>query len=337
MNFVHKNTTPQPRYRQIYEEIATTLEANRPLDGALVNLGTLAKIFKTSRTPVYQALQMLEADQRVSRVGRKAEFIFHRQSGQKLQTPAMPVRYTEADLRSFFKNVLDTEKQRSVDLHHDIEQQIANLLPFGEFWVNEQKAADHYHVSRTIIRQALSKFAERGLIGKDYRSHWTVGPLTSKRLNDLFIIRSKLEPLALREAAENISSKSIHQWLERCHNARDNARDISQETIKQLEDDLHVHLLEYSNNTPLLRFIHQSQLALVVNDVFAKPRNTRPFSAAMTEHIMIYEYLLRGAVEPAALALETHIQLSAKRTTQRLKALSIFPMPPLPSWLTRHA
>ena len=153
----------------------------------------------------------------------------------------------------------------------------------------------------------------------------------------MFIIRSKLEPLALREAAEHISSKSIYQWLERCHNARDNARDISQETIKQLEDDLHVHLLEYSNNTPLLRFIHQSQLALVVNDVFAKPRNTRPFSAAMTEHIMIYEYLLRGAVEPAALALETHIQLSAKRTTQRLKALSIFPMPPLPSWLTRHA
>ena len=337
MNFVHKKTLPQPRYRQIYDELATTIEANRPLDGALVNLGTLAKIFKTSRTPVYQALQMLEADKLASRVGRKAEFIFHRQSGQKIQTPPLPVRYTESDLRLFFKNVLDTEKQRSADLHQDIEQQIASLLPFGEFWVNEQKAADHYHVSRTIIRQALSKFAERGLVGKDYRSHWTVGPLTSKMLNDLFMIRSKLEPLALIEAATSLKSKDIHQCLERCYSARDNANDLNQENIKQLEDDLHVHLLEHSKNTSLLRFINQSQLALVVNDVFAKPRNTRPFSAAITEHIIIYEYLLRGAVEPAAMALETHILLSAKRTTQRLKALSIFPMPPLPSWLTRHA
>lgn len=61
--------------------------------------------------------------------------------------------------------------------------------------------------------------------------------------------------------------------------------------------------------------MNQSQLALVVNDVFAKPMNTRPFSASLSEHIIIYEYLLRDAVKAAAMALETHIELSCRRTS----------------------
>ncbi|MDB2325113.1 GntR family transcriptional regulator [Alphaproteobacteria bacterium] len=337
MDFVHKITTPMPRYRQIYEEMVATINANRPLDGVLLNLNTLTKVFQTSRTPVYQALQMLEADQLVSRVGKKAEFIIHRDKENKSLGQHPPIRYGEGDLREFFKNVRDTEKQRSVDLYKDMEQEIANLLPFGEFWINEQKAADHYNVSRTIIRQTLSKFAERGLIGKDYRSHWTVGPLTSKMLNDLFAIRAKLEPLALLEAAKHIDSRMINLWLERCNNAKDSNDTLDPKTIKQIEDDLHVHLLGQSKNKALLRLIAQTQLALVVNEVFAKPINTRPFSASLSEHIMIYEYLLRGAVDAAGMALETHITLSATRTSQRLKALSIFPKPPMPTWLSQQS
>jgi DNA-binding GntR family transcriptional regulator len=63
----------------------------------------------------------------------------------------------------------------------------------------------------------------------------------------------------------------------------------------------------------------------------------RPFSAALSEHIIIYEYLIRDAVDAAAMALENHIKLSAKRTNLRLKALSIFPTPPIPSWLTQRS
>ena len=63
---------------------------------------------------------------------------------------------------------------------------------------------------------------------------------------------------------------------------------------------------------------------------------TRAFSAAIAEHIIIYEYLSRGSKDAAMMALETHILLAAKRTSQRLKALSIFPAPEIPIWLTRR-
>ena len=72
-----------------------------------------------------------------------------------------------------------------------------------------QRQYDKLRSSKPIIRQTLSQLAERGLISKDARSHWTVGPLTSKRLNDLFMIRSKLEPMALGDAAQILSNSEL--------------------------------------------------------------------------------------------------------------------------------
>lgn len=336
MNFVYKNSNRQPRYLQIFAEMKTVISTNRALDGVIVSVQSLASIFESSRTPVYQALQMLEKIGLAIRVDKKAQFILRQSDQASAKMPDVVKRVSDSDLKTYFHNTLDVEKQRIDDLHHDMEQQIANMLPFGEFWINEQKAADNYNVSRTIIRQSLSKFAERGLIGKDYRAHWTVGPLTSKMLNDLFSIRSKLEPLALIDAAQRLDNQRINVWLERCYKAKEDTSSLNQEKIKLIENDLHVELLNCSQNMGLKRIIGQTQLALVVNDIFAKPMDGRPFVATLSEHIMIYELLIRDSVAAAAMALENHIQLSAKRTNQRLKALSIFPTPPIPSWLTRQ-
>lgn len=337
MNFEYKINQRQPRYQQIFDELKAVILANRPLNGAIVGVQTLASIFQTSRTPVSQALQMLEQSDLAIRVDKRAQYIFKHPDQTDKTLPEYLKRFSESDLKTFFHNTLDSEKQRTDNLHNDIEQHISNILPFGEFWINEQKAADSYNVSRTIIRQSLSKFAERGLIGKDYRAHWTVGPLTSKMLNDLFNIRAKLEPLALLDAAKTLENQQVNIWLERCYTAKENAHSLDQDMIKLIENDLHVELINYSQNTILKRIINQTQLALVVNNIFAKPMDGRPFTAALTEHIIIYEYLIRDAVDAAAIALENHIQLSAKRTNQRLKALSIFPTPPIPPWLTRQS
>ncbi|MGB2323708.1 MAG: GntR family transcriptional regulator [Candidatus Puniceispirillales bacterium] len=337
MDFEYKNYERQPRYQQIFDELKALISANRSLDGVVVSVNMLASIFQTSRTPVHQAMQMLEKSNLAIRINKKAEFVLNHAKDSNRKIPEILKRFSQNDLKTFFHNTIDIEKQRTDHLHLDMEQHISNILPFGAFWINEQKAADTYNVSRTIIRQSLSKFAERGLIGKDYRAHWTVGPLTSKMLNDLFSIRSKLEPLALIDAAQRLDNQHVNIWLERCYLAKENVHSLDQEMIKLIENDLHVDLLNHSQNTALKRLIDQTQLALVVNDIFAKPMNGRPFIAALSEHIIIYEYLIRDAVDAAAMALENHIKLSAKRTNLRLKALSIFPTPPIPSWLTRRS
>lgn len=335
MDFVHKVSSNRPRYKQIYDEISNAMHENASLNGAVVSLKALENIFQTSKTPIYRALQMLEVSGYATRVEKKASYVLH-QNKNKLKSKPKKMILREHELKPFFRKSLDTEIQRSVRINKDMEIQISNMLPFGEFWINEQKAADAYNVSRTIIRQTLSQLAERGLISKDARSHWTVGPLTSKRLNDLFMIRSKLEPLALGDAAQYLENSELKTITNRCYEARDNDDDLSDTQIQQIEMDLHVHLLNKSKNNYLTRLISQTQLALVVNNIFSQPMKTRPFSAAIAEHIIIYEYLGRGSKDAAMMALETHILLAAKRTSQRLKALSIFPAPEIPIWLTRR-
>ena len=334
MDFVHKVSSNRPRYKQIYDEISNAMHENASLNGAVVSLKALENIFQTSKTPIYRALQMLEVSGYATRVEKKASYVLH-QNKNTLKSKPKKMLLREHELKPFFRKSLDTEIQRSVRINKDMEIQISNMLPFGEFWINEQKAADAYNVSRTIIRQTLSQLAERGLISKDARSHWTVGPLTSKRLNDLFMIRSKLEPLALGDAAQYLENSELKTITNRCYEARDND-DLSDTQIQQIEMDLHVHLLNKSKNNYLTRLISQTQLALVVNNIFSQPMKTRPFSAAIAEHIIIYEYLSRGSKDAAMMALETHILLAAKRTSQRLKALSIFPAPEIPIWLTRR-
>ena len=70
-----------------------------------------------------------------------------------------------------------------------------------------------------------------------------------------------------------------------------------------------------------------------VNRLFFETVGASPFHATLDEHRLVLELLLRGAYEPAAENLEAHLGFAAMRTLQRLKAVSVFPEPPLPSYL----
>jgi DNA-binding GntR family transcriptional regulator len=108
------------------------------------------------------------------------------------------------------------------------------------------------------------------------------------------------------------------------------------ERLDQLETDMHVRLLAHSPNTYLLRMIRQTQIALVVNRVFASFVGTGPFDLALREHAIVMDFLTRNAHEAAALSLEEHLKLSAERTRKRLMAISVFPEPDLPSYLQKQ-
>ena len=208
-------------------------------------------------------------------------------------------------------------------------------LPFGLYRVHEQAAADHFNVSRTIIRELLSRFQDRGLLRKDLRSHWVVGPLTALDVAHYFAIRAKLEPLALMESAPLLPQDLVSRMHVQARAATETADNLAPSQLERLETDLHITLLAQTPNPHLLRMIHQSQIALSVNQVFAETVGTKPFSIVLMEHCIVLEFLIRGSWKAAADALEEHLHLSAARTRKRLMAFSVFPEPDLPAYLRR--
>ncbi len=191
--------------------------------------------------------------------------------------------------------------------------------------------------SRTVIRELLSRLQDRGLVGKDARSHWIVGPLTARDIAHYFAIRRQLEPLALLESGPRQPGAVLGAMCGRIDAALADPAGLSSTAVTGLETDLHVELLARSPNPHLLRMIGQSQIALVVNQVFGAVVGVRPFAIALREHAIVFEFARRGAWEAAAQSLGHHLDLSAERTRQRLMAISVFPSPDLPAYLQRQS
>ena len=317
-----------PRYAAIEGKIMEAIEKELLPAGVVVTEDPIARLFGTSRTPVRMAFSKLENLGLLERFEGRGFIVSGAHEPQRI--------VVTHQMLGLDKELLQLPQPMAAQrIAQAFEASIAQALPFGLYRVNEQAAADHFDVSRTIIRELLSRFQDRGLLRKDLRSHWVVGPLTAQDVAHYFAIRAKLEPLALLESAPLLSQDLISHMQVRAHAAMKTSEDIALGDLNRLETDLHVTLLSKSPNPHLRRMIHQSQIALSVNQVFAETVGTKPFSLALMEHCVVHEFLIRGSWNAAANALEEHLNLSAGRTRKRLMAFSVFPEPELPDYLRR--
>ncbi|WP_136660544.1 GntR family transcriptional regulator [Nitratireductor sp. XY-223] len=319
-----------PRYAVIEKLVEAAIERGTLPARTVLMEGPIAKLFGTSRTPVRVALNSL-CDRGLLLRFEGRGFVVPG-DGDPVRAPLTgPMLGLPEDVSP------DPAPVTSQRIARDFETVLVHALPFGRFGVNEQAMADHYNVSRTVVRELLSRLQDRGLINKNRRSHWVIGPLTAREVAQYFAIRSKLEPLALEDSAPRLPARDIKDMWGRLQTALDQGDDLSSDTLEELESDMHVRLLAGSNNSHLLRMVHQSQLALVVNRVFASFIGTGPFKNSLREHAIVFEFIMRGAYEMAAQALEEHLNLAARRTRQRLMTLSVFPEPEFPRYLVKRA
>ena len=319
---------PVTRYAEIEDTIKNAINNQLLPAGIVVTEDPVARLFGTSRTPVRVAFNKLEERGFLKRFDGRGFVV----SGAK-----KPKRISLAPEMLGLSKMLPQLPQpmTAQRIAADFEASIVQALPFGLYRVHEQAAADHFDVSRTIIRELLSRLQDRGLLRKDLRSHWVVGPLTALDVAHYFSIRAKLEPLALMESAPLLSQGLISQLHAQTITATEKAGSLTLGMHEQLETDLHITLLGRSPNPHLLRMIRQSQIGLSINQVFAETVGAKSFSNSPMEHRIVFEFLIRGSWDSAATAMEEHLRLSAARTRKRLMAFSVFKEPNLPNYLRR--
>ncbi|MCP4381775.1 MAG: GntR family transcriptional regulator [Hyphomicrobiales bacterium] len=323
---------PAPRYVAIESLLSDAIGSGRLPPGTVLTEEPIARIFGTSRTPVRTALGELLAKGLLKRFEGRGFLVNGAAATMPLRTPL-----THEMLGLEEGEPAAPQQATAARIISDFEEVLTRALPFGLYRINEQAAADHYDVSRTVIRELLSRFQDRGLVGKDRRSHWIVGPLTARDIAHHFAVRGKLEPLALEGSAPHMPAAEIDAMSRRLEAGLDNIDELTAKGFDDLETDLHVRLLARAENQHLLRMIHQSQLALVVNRMFVSHVGARAFRVPFREHAIVLEFIMRGSHGAAAAALEEHLTLSAERTRRRLMATSVFPNPTLPKYLVAQA
>ncbi|MEM8740143.1 MAG: GntR family transcriptional regulator [Pseudomonadota bacterium] len=328
---------PAPRYAAIQDVLERAVSAGRLLPGTVLSEGSVARLFGTSRTPVRMALVELAARGVLGRFEGRGFVVLGRDPRDGPGPgPIVPrrVQLSRSALGLPAEPPSAPQPGSAERIAEEFERVVALALPFGRYRINEQAAADHFAVSRTVVRELLTRFQDRGLVRKDLRSHWVFGPLTARDVAHFFAIRGRLEPLALAESAPQIGAADLAGFRDRLDSVLSaGVAQPDSETLSGLEQDLHNRMLARSPNRYLLRMIHQSQVALTVNRVFSTFARLNRFDLALREHAIVLEFVMRGAYDAAGRALEEHLALSATRTQHRLKAISVFPEPDLPGYL----
>ncbi len=177
------------------------------------------------------------------------------------------------------------------------------LLPGAK--LAEQKLADHFGVSRTLVRQALFQLAQNKLIRLEPARGAFVSAPSVEEARQVFAVRRMLEAEMTRAfmqaaSADKIAALREHVAQERQAVARE---DVPGRT--ELLGDFHVRMAELMGNTVLAQILGEliSRCALIT--LMYQSRHEAEHST--DEHAAIVDAMAAGDTERAVALMNTHL------------------------------
>ena len=177
------------------------------------------------------------------------------------------------------------------------------LLPGAK--LAEQKLADHFGVSRTLVRQALFQLSQNRLIRMEPARGAFVAAPSVEEAQQVFAVRRMLETQMTREFASAVSLAKIKSLRAHVQQERDAVArgDVSGRT--ELLGDFHVHMAELMGNQVLAQMLGEliSRCALIT--LMYQSRSEAQHST--DEHEQIVSALAARDTERAVELMNNHL------------------------------
>jgi DNA-binding GntR family transcriptional regulator len=303
----------QPRYELITQVLRTNISNGRLPAGLVLLEGPIAVLMQTSRIPVQAALRMLLAEGLVHRFDGRGYLVG--QAGDDLA----PLRRDISEFNLEVPQQVDDALQTRGTWKHfydEVEEQVASCQVFGEFRIVEIELSDYLGVSRTVVRDVLSRLQERGLIRKNASSHWVAGPLTARTLREKFELRAIVEPAALRLAAPHINYSQIEKIRDRIG---------SDSTLKpeELEDALTDYCISQAPNKALVEMIQNNKMLLTSVNRALTGLGLPEDQIALDQYRTLFDLIARHPIDSAAEYLRDHLHIMARKNLARMKIVAV--------------
>lgn len=196
---------------------------------------------------------------------------------------------------------------RRENLAHEVAAELRDRIIDGRFdpgqRLNEVHLAAELGVSRTPLREALTRLEGEGFVEQAPRRGYFVKPLELDEIESLYAIRAILDPEALRAAG--VPTKEQIERLERL-NVEIEAADDPAEIIA-LDDRWHLELLLHGGNAILLdlirNFMHRTR-----RYEHAYMRQRGNVAVAVDQHRRILDALRRADLDSAVDILRQNMQ-----------------------------
>jgi DNA-binding GntR family transcriptional regulator len=328
-------TPSVPRRHEIVEAVLRhNLDGGILPPGLVLLEGPIARALQTSRASVQRALLALESDRLIRRFDGRGYLV----AGSN--EPLLPLRLDLTTISLDIPPEIDPTQQNRASwerIYDAVESDVAACIIFGQYRLIETELAEHFKVSRTVVRDVLGRLQERGLIRKNQSSHWIAGPLTARSIREHFALRRILEPPALLSAAAHLDRTTLAA-LHRRFLAAEQAQNFEGgENLEIFETLLVDTCVLATPNALLAQTIRGNLLPVLAAERLLRQLGLPVERAAITEHRLVVELLLQNAIDAAAAMLVTHLREAENRTIAQIKIVAVIPEPSaIAPYLTRE-
>ncbi|MCE3270345.1 MAG: GntR family transcriptional regulator [Ramlibacter sp.] len=168
----------------------------------------------------------------------------------------------------------------------------------------EQKLADHFGVSRTLVRQALFQLAQKHLVKMEPARGAFVAVPSVAEARQVFQVRRLLEAEMVRQFVRSVTHAKIRALRE--HMAQEKAALGDASERQQLLGDFHVRIAELADNAVLAQILRDlvSRSSLITlmyqRDSFA--------AHSQEEHVELVKALAAKDEKRAVKLMDEHLQ-----------------------------
>lgn len=302
------------RYELIGRVIRDNIASGRLPAGFVLLEGPIANLTQSSRAPVQAALRILEKERLIRRFQGRGYLVAP--TGEAVEPLRRDIREVELVIPPEIDEALQNRGTWE-RVYDSVEEAIASCLIFGEFRIIETELGAHLGVSRTVVRDVLTRLHESGLIRKNQSSHWIAGPLTARTVRNLFAIRSILEPAALRMAEPLIDYEEIERALR--------SLDLPAEPpeAETLDEVLMEACISRAPNPELVDAILRNRMPLLAASRALTRLGLPEDRIARRDYASLFGLLAQKQINPAAELLRDYLAVLAEKSVARLKIVSI--------------
>ncbi|MGB1235558.1 MAG: GntR family transcriptional regulator [Planktomarina sp.] len=167
----------------------------------------------------------------------------------------------------------------------------------------ESELADRFGVSRTPIREALQRLETQSLLARDGRS-LIVASLDHNQMAELYVVRTELEGLAARLAAQHATAEEVRVLQEMVEDDRKDLDDP--QALSRSNRRFHNRLHLASHNRFLVKqldLVHRSMALMATTSLAVEGRG----ATALDEHQAIAAAIANRDGESAYEAVKQHL------------------------------
>lgn len=185
-------------------------------------------------------------------------------------------------------------------------------------WIDEQKLAEQYGISRTPLREALKVLASEGMVDLKPRRGCYVTEISRQDLDDLFPLIALLEGRCAADTVKRAKPadikelKLIHERLEAA------ARDGRMDAFFEANQEFHRRIQELANNRWLLSVIQDLRKVLKLSRMHSLSLEGR-LQQSLDEHRSILAALEAGDASSAERLMHDHL-LSGREALAKMDA-----------------